>query len=332
MEIIENLKTGITEIIKKTEFGNRKFYRLKEILGKNPKPDITYPELISIEISSICNLSCIHCPPQQKEFSSQTRKHSHIDYNLFNLIMDDIDKNGKHDIALHKDGEPLVHPRILDILHRLKKNVSHNIYLTTNAQNLNPALIDTILENRIDIVNFSIGASSEEFYKKVRGRGFNKVMNNINNFLLAVSKGEWKPKVIVQIIDLPEFAGMKEEINNFKKYWKNHNVQIAVWKKLTWGVLEGNNKFKFRYPCYSLWHSFNINSNGIVTACCMDWKQELIIGNVNNEKIEDIWKGENLLELRKKHIYGEENNINACAKCNYWKWQPMLLKYPQAVE
>ena len=327
MEYFSNIKEKIVEIIKLTDYGNRKFYQIKQMMGRNPIPDLTYPKLISIEVSSICNMSCAHCPPHMKEFSNQTRIHSHMDYNLFNQLMNDIDQNGKHHIALHKDGEPLTHPRIVEILKRSKKNISHNIYLTTNAQNLNSEIIDAILENQIDVVNFSIGASSEEFYRKIKGIGFTKVINNIDKFLSSVTKSTWKPKIIVQIVDLHEYHEMSKEIKEFKKYWKNHNVQIAVWEKLSWGIFNGDWRFRYRYPCYSLWHSFNINSNGIVTACCVDWRQELTIGNVYNQQIKEIWTGQKLKELRRKHVNGEESSINACCRCNYWKWQPMLLEY-----
>jgi hypothetical protein len=28
------------------------------------------------------------------------------------------------------------------------------------------------------------------------------------------------------------------------------------------------------------------------------------------------------------HINGEENKIELCKTCNYWSWQPKLMKYP----
>ncbi len=328
MWVSVQLKEKLIEKIKQTEFGNRKFCQLKKALGREPIPDLTFPELISIELSSRCNLACAHCPPHMKEFSTQTRVHSHIDFNLFIKLMDEIDKYGNREIALHKDGEPLLHPQIIEILERVKLNKSHTVYLTTNAHNLNNQIIEALLVNKIDIINFSIGANSEELYRKIRGKGFAKVISNIKNFLHSVENSEWKPKISVQIINLPEHQEMDEEIKKFKIFWSKFNVNISVWEKLTWNVFEDNNKLNYRYPCYSLWNSFNINSNAIVTACCMDWKQELVVGNVNNQKISEIWKASELKQLRQKHINGEEENIETCRNCNYWQWQPMLLKYP----
>lgn len=327
MVIFQNIKQSTIDLIKLTQFGNRIFYQLKHKVGKIRNPDNMFPELISIEVSSKCNMTCSYCPPHMKEYRDSTRKHTHMDLETFNKIIDEIDDYGPRQIALHKDGEPLLHPNIKSIFDRVKKNVSHIVYLTTNVQKLDQNFTNSLISNHIDVINFSIGAYSREFYNKAKGKGFNRVLNNIHNFLSSISRNEWKPKVLVQIIDLPEYPEMKKEIKEFKNYWKKFNVEISVWKKLSWGVFE-NGKFRYRYPCYSLWHSFNINSNGVVTACCMDWRQELEIGNIKNQSIKEIWEGGPLQNLRKLHIDGEEEKIDVCRICNYWKWQPMLMDYP----
>ncbi|PLX32354.1 MAG: hypothetical protein C0600_02880, partial [Ignavibacteria bacterium] len=106
-------------------------------------------------------------------------RHGHMNLDLFQRLMDEIDAHGARHIALHKDGEPLLHPDIISMLERVKARHEHHVYLTTNAQRMEPNVIDAILRARIDTVNFSIGAASEEFYGKVRGCGFKRVIENI---------------------------------------------------------------------------------------------------------------------------------------------------------
>lgn len=313
--------------LKKRNLGNFLFFKIKDILGKQPEPDYDFPLLINIETSSVCNLKCIHCPPQLNEFKSERRKHNFIDLSIFNKIMDEIDRHGKRSISLHKDGEPLIHPQISSILNRVKKNKDHKVYITTNGHYLTEENIKLILENRIDIINLSIGAATKEFYEMVRGKRFERVISNIHNFLEAIEESEWKPRVLVQIINLKEINEIDSQIESFKEYWQNYDVELAVWDKLNWGVFDNDSHFKFRYPCYSLWESFNINSNNNVTACCMDWKQELLFGNISEQSIEDIWKGKEIDTLRKIHIEGKEDEVPACKKCNYWFWQPRLMNY-----
>lgn len=321
------MKEQLISILRKSGTGNRLFYGVKKIMGRLPVPDMNFPELISLEVSSICNLSCIHCPPQLRQFKDERRKHTHISFDLFCRMMDEIDKYGNRRIALHKDGEPLLHPQIAGILKRVKQNRRHIVYLTTNAHFLTKEISDEILRNKIDVINFSIGAASDDFYKKVRGKNYPQVIENIQYFLKAASENSFKPKVIAQIINLPELEGMNEEIERFKEMWKSFNVEVSVWDKLSWGVFDDNAKFGYRYPCYSLWDSFYVNSNGVVTACCMDWKQELVLGHADESTIAEMWKGELLKNLRMSHLSKQNELPGACVECNYWHWQPMLFEY-----
>jgi radical SAM protein with 4Fe4S-binding SPASM domain len=250
-----------------------------------------------------------------------------MEITLFDRIMDEIDQQGQRQIALHKDGEPLLHSEITYILQRVKKIQKHTVYLTTNAHRLTSAIAKEILENEINVINFSIGAYSPEFYRKVRGHGYDRVMKNIHGFLDLVKKSAWKPDILVQIINLPEYKEMQDEIKNFKKYWSAYNVSIQIWDKLNWGVYETDQPKINRYPCYSLWKYIFVNSDGKASACCMDWKQDLLIGDANTQTLTEIWKGSQIKELRQKHINGEEDSLPICDKCNYWSWLPKISKY-----
>jgi radical SAM protein with 4Fe4S-binding SPASM domain len=263
-----------------------------------------------------------------KEFKNDVRKFGIMELELFEKTMQEIDKHGNRRIALHKDGEPLLHPEIIKILERVKKNNNHIVYVTTNAHRLNQNIGKALLENKIDVVNFSIGAATKEFYEKVRGKNFDKVMDNILRFLELRKSSAWKPRVLVQIINLPQYKEMKSELEKFEKFWSNYDVEIQEWENLTWSVFEYKDADKKRYPCYSLWESMVVNSDGIVSACCMDWQQKLITGNAYTQTLQDIWKGKELKRFRQIHIDGKENELPACATCNYWLWQTKLHNYP----
>ncbi|PKL84748.1 MAG: hypothetical protein CVV22_11205 [Ignavibacteriae bacterium HGW-Ignavibacteriae-1] len=320
-----DIKSLLKKEIRKFEVGDKFISGFKELTGKLEVPSIHFPELIGIEISSICNLSCVHCPPQTE---SSSPKHSMMDYDLFLKIIDEIDSVGKRRIALHKDGEPLIYPKIINVLERLKLNHEHEVYLTSNAHKLNKSISESILKNRVDIINFSLGAATEPFYKKVRGGNFGYVIKNIIAFLEMSENYKTKPLIKIQIINLPEFPEMAEELKLFKEFWSAYPVKIEEWDKLTWGLYDNSDSVSYRYPCYSLWNSMDINSDGTVSTCCMDWKHELIIGNINTVSLREVWHSESLNNLRIAHKKDNGISIEQCAGCNYWHWQPRLSNYP----
>lgn len=322
-----SIRNNIIKPISSSGYGHELIYQAKKLMRKLPAPDYEFPQHLSLEISSLCNLSCVHCPPQSEEFKEHHRDKSNMAISLFDRVMDEIDQYGKRHIALHKDGEPLLNPDIIYILNRVKKNQNHTVYLTTNAHRLIPEIAESIIKNKIDVINFSIGAQSPEFYRKVRGRGFDRVMKNIHGFLNLVSKSERKPEILVQIINLPEFEEMQNEIINFKKYWSVYDVSIQIWEKLNWGVYQTTKTRIKRYPCYSLWKYIFVNSDGKASACCMDWKQDLLLGDANSQTLAEIWHDAPIQHLRQKHIKGEEESLPICNTCNYWSWLPKISEY-----
>ncbi len=323
-----NAKRFVVNIIKSNKLGKELIFQIKKVAGLLPQPDMQFPELINIETASACNLSCIHCPPHMKEFRNKVRKFGIMKIELFDKLMDEIDNHGVRRIALHKDGEPLLHPKIIYILERVKKYNNHIVYLTTNAHRLTKEISKSILENKIDIINFSIGAATEEFYEKVRGKNFKGVIDNILTFLELRNKSSFKPRVIVQIINLKQFPEMKNELKLFRNFWGNYDVEIQEWENLTWGVFDYKKAGEKRYPCYALWESIVVNSDGIVSACCMDWLQKLQTGDANAQSLESVWKGEPLRKIRKMHIENRTDELPLCPTCNYWAWRPRLGKYP----
>jgi len=322
------LKNIVNKRLNSSNIGRELIFQYKKVTNKIPSIDMDFPMLISLEIASSCNLSCVHCPPHLREYKDEVRKFGIMDIQLFEKCMDEIDLYGNRSIALHKDGEPLLHPKIIQILERVKRNNNHTVYVTTNAHPLTENVSKVILKNKIDVINFSIGAASREFYNKVRGKNFQKVIDNVKFFLDLREKADWKPKVLVQIIDLPKYPEMQKEIKEFKEYWSAYDVEIQEWKKLTWGVFEQEESSINRYPCYSLWESTFINSDGKASACCMDWQQKLLTGDANDNTIKDIWIGELQNKLRKMHVEKRENELNICPTCNYWSWQARLINYP----
>ena len=66
-EIKQKIKTAL----KSSTVGEEFLFHFKKFTNRLPIPDMNFPELISLEIASSCNLSCIHCPPHMREFKDK---------------------------------------------------------------------------------------------------------------------------------------------------------------------------------------------------------------------------------------------------------------------
>jgi len=61
---------------------------------------------------------------------------------------------------------------------------------------------------------------------------------------------------------------------------------------------------------------FYIAYDGKVLLCCQDWKHEEIMGDLNENTIQEIWNNEKYQEFRKNLL--KLNRIGLCSKCDYW--------------
>jgi hypothetical protein len=68
--------------------------------------------------------------------------------------------------------------------------------------------------------------------------------------------------------------------------------------------------------CTFLFTRFVINSDGIVVACCVDWKRDMIIGDAKSQSLLDIWNGDALHILQIAHLSRHRKKLPLCCECN----------------
>ena len=63
-----------------------------------------------------------------------------------------------------------------------------------------------------------------------------------------------------------------------------------------------------------------VHPDGVVTPCCLDSNREMVMGNIKENSIKDIWKNELYQDMRKKHLAGKIDEIPTCKKCPLAKY------------
>jgi len=290
-----------------------------------------FPNRINIEPTNRCNLRCRMCPRRDL-----TRPVGEISMKLFDKLAQEISRHAPAEVRLHKDGEPLLNPQIFDLIDHIKTVAPSTLLnMDTNALLLDEAKAEKILDSKLDVLLFSVNAATAETYKKVRGSTkFNQVIANIERFLKMRKERRYVwPRVKVQLIVMRD---TKDEIGLFKEQWGPHEVDVLLIPAINWGghrphvgsLMQMPSR---RYPCTFLWNSFSINWDGKVSFCNVDFDHLGVIGDVNNQSIEEIWKGPELARYRQLHKQGRWHEIELCRECNYWAytrnvWYPSPFK------
>lgn len=299
-----------------------------------------FPPMLVVSITNVCNLRCTHCY-YSKFIKLPEYKPSMFPWNLWEKICEETGAWPGVILNFGTDGEPLCHPRLIQMLELARKYRIYPINITTNGVLMDEKFIKPVLDhNLVDIINISLDAITPETYKKIRGGDFAHVMKNVHDLIEKRNRTKSHLKIQVNIIDQPDSRG---ELEEFKAYWENHvdNIMIRTYYDATsvtghtgpniTGKQRELEKVE-RWPCQQLWRRFNISDNGIVRFCVDDWFNKTNIGDINEQTIAEIWTGEAYNNLRHKHIRGKFGNIPYCAPCTEWQGMKWNYDYFYAIK
>jgi len=71
----------------------------------------------------------------------------------------------------------------------------------------------------------------------------------------------------------------------------------------------------------------NINSDGSVVLCCQDLHDEIVMGNVATQSLEEIWWSDKFVETRAHLASAGRGGLPLCEKCD-WKGTGHRREYP----
>ena len=283
----------------------------------NPVTDSDTPLSLQIEPTNNCNLRCISCSR-----SRSLRPIGYMDFSLFQKIIDNAAEIGIRRVHLYLHGEPMLHPRIMDMFKFIKKR-GLAISMATNGMLLDEKKIHELLNsgvNSSDYITFSILGYSKAVHERImRGVKHETVLNNVLNLIKL--RGEFKVNgPIIETV----FYKMNENIhesNQFKKYWEPivdhvHPVEEISKQFSSYGT--NNNQVDPREKtCRNLWERMTIFWDGNVTTCIADLDGEINLGNLKDKTIKDIWDCKELLNIKILHKQKEFEKLKLCSRCDW---------------
>lgn len=279
-----------------------------------------------IEITSVCNLACSFCPPT-------ARKANILKVDKFNEILDQIKPHTKY-IYLHVKGEPLLHPRVDQLLDAAHAK-GFKVNITTNGTLLKKNRHKLLGKPALRQMNFSLhsfdgheGSTDREGYlaeilsfaKEAAAQG---VLISFRLWNLdpvhATSEQKRKNQETLEILEKEFNLDYKIE----EKVVPGSGVKIA-------DRIYINQDHEFQWPsllapeddgkgfCHALRSQAAILVDGTVVPCCLDGEGVIDLGNINDKPFSEIIEGE-----RANNLYDGFSRREAveemCRKCGYRK-------------
>lgn len=280
---------------------------------------------VYIEITNICNLQCEFCPKTNRE-------QKFISVSELSYILDEI-KEFTDYVYFHVKGEPLLHPKIGELLD-ISYNKGFKVNITTNGTLLSKVKEDLIGKPALRQINISLhsfdGNNNRDTKENYLDNVFDFIESAKEDSSIIIALRLWnltRDNLVNQ-----EIERNREILNRIEKEFKlsykiedainpNKGLKIAdriylnqdsefIWPDLN------NEEFGSRGYCYGLRDQIGILVDGTVIPCCLDGEGKIFLGNIYNTKLDKILSGNRAIEIYdgfSKRIVIEE----MCKKCGF---------------
>ncbi len=254
--------------------------------------------LVSIQLEPVhaCNLRCKYCPRFEDTVRSRPR---FMSKEIFRRVVDQLPPTVEA-VQFALLGEPMMHPdlgEMIDYIHHRRRRA----IMYTNGTLLRGDRLETLVRSAIDVVNVSVEMDAETF-QEIRGVNLDDLRQNVLTFIERKSpQTEVKLSAVVHEHNIDRLPRLYE-------YWKDHIRHFKVFPAWSIGP---------PHPapsCMELWRgNINVWSNGNVSPCCYDPDEEMIVGNVLEQSLAQIIRGNRMRQLMRDMLDGHP--VKRCFHC-----------------
>lgn len=293
---------------------------------------LPYPPLmVNLEPTNLCNLRCPMCPVSQNADNPEVDR-GLMDMELFGHLAGKLAPHRPR-VALNMGGESTLHPRLPEMVARLKEDGMY-VLLDTNATRIDRALSTELVSAGLDEIVFCLDGRDEESYESIRVRArFDEVVANIREFLrVKAERGARRPHTVVKNIryyDPEDRAGFPERFaqlfsdrppDEFRFTWADHwPGEHRSGLRDPYDVQPFGDEY---HPCVNLWKKLAISWDGVVHICCLDLNRTSPVGNLAERDVLSVWNDPEMVRLRRVHAEDRQAELPLCHNCNQIRRAP----------
>lgn len=246
--------------------------------------------LVEISDSGTCNRACSFCPRSDKDWINEFDNKEFIKSELHESIVSQLQDLNYNGIVVYSGfNEPLLNKEIYKNITQTRSYLpGAKIELITNGDVLNEKRLLKLFEAGLSTLLISVYDGPEDMIK------FEKMCNNV--------KLE-KDQYVIRKRYLPPEENFGITMSNRGGLMENAEHSVPSLKK------------SLNTPCFYPSYTLFIDYNGDVLMCSHDWGKKNILGNLNKEKIMDVWLSNNAMMSRKNLSKGNRE-FSPCNVCD----------------
>ena len=249
--------------------------------------ELPLPTEIEISESGTCNRTCSFCPRSaanfidKKEFITNTL-HEKLCIELKEL-------NYKGTIRYSGFVEPMLDKNIFNLINMVRNYLPEsNIEMVTNGDPLNLKRLKKLFENGLNKILISAYDGKEESDKLED---------------LCIQANLTEKQYIVRHRYYSEDQDFGITLSNRSGLMTDAEFKIDALKE------------PLKKPCFIPSYTFFLDYQGDVLMCPHDWGKKVILGDLNKEKLKDIWFSKKFMGIRKM-LNKSNRNFKPCNVCD----------------
>jgi radical SAM protein with 4Fe4S-binding SPASM domain len=274
------------------------------------------PFVLFVEPTNVCNFKCPICPESFPNYEQQAGYYQKMKAETWRNVLKSLRGWCKlKTIRFYHTGEPLLNGDLGNMI-REAHAVSERTEVTTNASRLNRTWAVALIAAELDYLRISVYGTTAEAYQRETGNPGCTPLSTLFN-VSELRKERDARRALKPHIHAELVTSEPGQEDAFLTQWRDVADSTGVKALHNWGdslvsVGSKSTKLVCPFPFYEL----AVKSNGDVSVCCVDWSNQLVVGNVNRESLREIWEGPRLKELRDTHLAGRRDKLVACRDCN----------------
>lgn len=265
-----------------------------------------FPIHVDFEVSSICNLKCPMCyRPHRSD-----KNDGIMDFDLYKKAIDECGRHNLYSIRLSWRGEPSLHPRLAEMVAYAKKMGIREVSFITNGVKLQGNLARDLVKAGLDYFSVSIDGIGETYEKIRYPSKFNDIVSRVQYMRkLRDEIGSGFPRIRINSV----WSAVKDKTDEYFSIFSPVVDYITINPDYDHSLKESN--INPLHICQYLYQRMTIMWDGVVPLCICDKSKEVILGNIKDHSISDLWHGDVMRKTRKIQLEGKTNTILPCSKC-----------------
>ncbi|OQW92806.1 MAG: radical SAM protein [Thiotrichaceae bacterium IS1] len=290
------------------------------------------PFLIYVDPSSACNFRCQFCPTGHKDIIKESEyRRSVMNFDLFKKMILEL---GEFDqpikvLRMNKIGEPLLNKNLPKMIEFAKSSgFVKYIDLATNGALFSHDLLVKLLGAGLDRINISLeGINREQYLEHAKvDIDFSELVENIQwlhsnkqscEITIKIPGNYLTDEQKIYFFELFQSCCDRIFVEDIAPIWPSFDVEKRAGIKLKNDVGQYQRPLEKKEVCTYIFYAMAVNADATVSACCPDWNQQLIIGNIREKSVKDIWNSKEMNTLRIQHLEGNRFKNDTCRQCGH---------------